>query len=240
MKSGIYKITNKATGKSYIGQSDDCERRIKEHKQKRNLTIDDWINFLGCDAFDFEIIEYCDQTELDSKEQYYIKKYNSQNNGYNIQAGGYNNCQGESNGRAKITADEIVQIRTAYKNHCSPKKEYQKYADKITLSQFQGIWQGRSWVTIMPEVYTEENKQYYKNGLQGKTLAFTPEEVLKYRKEYVNHTLTEVYKKMCEDKGENYIKERTFSKIIMGDVKNSSPYKDVPIYKKREKIWIKN
>ena len=28
---GIYKITNKDTGKSYVGQSNDIERRFKEH-----------------------------------------------------------------------------------------------------------------------------------------------------------------------------------------------------------------
>lgn len=28
---GIYKITNKKTGKSYIGQSNDITRRFKEH-----------------------------------------------------------------------------------------------------------------------------------------------------------------------------------------------------------------
>lgn len=28
---GIYKITNKINGKMYIGQSNDIERRFKEH-----------------------------------------------------------------------------------------------------------------------------------------------------------------------------------------------------------------
>ena len=32
---GIYKITNKNTGKSYIGQSNDIERRFKEHQIAR-------------------------------------------------------------------------------------------------------------------------------------------------------------------------------------------------------------
>lgn len=33
---GIYKITNKLNGKCYIGQTDDLERRIAEHKQKKD------------------------------------------------------------------------------------------------------------------------------------------------------------------------------------------------------------
>lgn len=32
---GIYKITNKNNGKVYIGQSNNVERRIAEHKRKR-------------------------------------------------------------------------------------------------------------------------------------------------------------------------------------------------------------
>ena len=34
---GIYKITNKISGKTYIGQSNNIERRFKEHKYKDAL-----------------------------------------------------------------------------------------------------------------------------------------------------------------------------------------------------------
>lgn len=33
---GIYKITNKIDGKVYIGQSDNLERRLSEHKHVSN------------------------------------------------------------------------------------------------------------------------------------------------------------------------------------------------------------
>ena len=72
---GIYKITNKNNGKVYIGQSDNCERRISEHQQVRYIPIDMWINMLGKDNFDFEIIEECPIDELDKKEQEYIDLY---------------------------------------------------------------------------------------------------------------------------------------------------------------------
>ena len=73
---GIYKITNKQNGMCYIGQTDDLERRISEHKQKRIVTIDDYINVLGVENFDFEILEECSSDELDEKEKFYIKKFN--------------------------------------------------------------------------------------------------------------------------------------------------------------------
>lgn len=165
MITGIYKITNKETGQSYIGQSQNCERRIAEHKKKRNLTIDDYINFLGVDAFTYEIIEECSIEQLDEKEKEYIKKYNSIEEGYNHQEGGFNNSIGEGNGRAKLTESDVVEIRTAYNQHKSPKDVYKKYENKISYSSFQSVWQGQSWSHIMPEVFTPENKKYYTSGI---------------------------------------------------------------------------
>ena len=235
---GIYKITNKQTGKTYIGQSDNCLRRISEHKQKRRLTIDDWINFLGVDAFSFEIIEECSSENIDEREQYYIQKYDSINNGYNFQIGGNNNSLGEGNGSARLTEADVIEIRKAYNKHLSPKEEYAKYKDKITYSQFQSVWQGRSWASIMPEVFTEENKQFYRSGIAKATASLTLEEVLKYRQFYVNHTMPETYSLMCQEKGSNFLKENTFKKIIVGDVRDSSIYKEIPVYKKKLKKWI--
>ncbi len=100
---GIYKITNKNNGKVYIGQSNNVERRLSEHKQKRTQTIDNIINVLGVENFDFEIVEECNQDDLDKKEKEYIEKYDSVSNGYNIQKGGVNNSIGEGNGRARVS-----------------------------------------------------------------------------------------------------------------------------------------
>lgn len=89
---GIYKITNKINGKVYIGQSIDIERRWETHR-KRN-SIDD--SFLyrairkhGLENFKFEIIEECLQIELNDKEKFWIRHYNSWGKaGYNLTQGG--------------------------------------------------------------------------------------------------------------------------------------------------------
>lgn len=237
---GIYKITNKNNGKIYIGQSNNVEKRISEHKQKRTMTIDEYINVLGVENFDFEILEECNKEELDKKEQEYIKYFNSQEEGYNIQKGGFNNSQGEGNGRALLTEQDVIFIREAYNNHVQPSKFFEEYfSKKITKNQFQAVWQGRSWAHIMPEVFTEENKQYYISE-QNKTKALlTKEEVLYYRQYYVNHTMKEVYNKFLQDKGE-ILKEKTFKSIITGDVRENSIYKEVPIYKKKKRVWELN
>lgn len=237
MTSGIYKITNKHTGQVYIGQSDNCERRLNEHQQKRQVPIDMWINMLGKDSFIYEVLEYCPLQELDIKEQEYIEKYDSINNGYNIQSGGYNNSIGNGNGRSKLTEQDVIIIRNAYNNHKAQKETYKQFKEKITFSQFQAIWQGKSWKHIMPEVFTKENKDFYTHQRQKENISLTKEEVLFYRKYYVNHTAKETYNKFCEDKGKEYLKQRTFERILIGDVRPESVYLDVPIYKKSLKKW---
>ena len=234
---GIYKITNKNNGKVYIGQSNNCERRILEHQQERSIPIDIWINIIGKENFDYEILEECSLEELDEKEKYYIGFYDSIKEGYNIQEGGFNNSIGEGNGRARLTIEDVKEIRLAYKNHSSPKEVYEKYKNKISYSHFQGVWQGRSWSNIMPEVYTEENKKYYISGINKTTALLTKEEVLQYRHFYIKHTIEEVCDKVLKDKGEDFLKRTTIKKIITGDVRDNSIYKEIPIYSKKRKQW---
>lgn len=90
---GIYKITNNKNRKIYVGQSIDINDRWKQHKYKAfnskekgyNSAIHLAFRKYGIENFSFEVIEKCQQDELDEKEQYWIKKLNSLSpNGYNI------------------------------------------------------------------------------------------------------------------------------------------------------------
>lgn len=107
---GIYKITNLKNGKVYIGQSRQTEKRFQQHKTKAKfLEKDRWYNqlyidmySLGVENFSFEIIEECTIEELNEKEEYWIKYYNSQEDGYNITSGG--DCTG------KLSSDDVESI----------------------------------------------------------------------------------------------------------------------------------
>lgn len=92
MSIGIYKITNKINGKIYIGQSVHIERRFSEHKVSSHnpkSLIHKALNEYGIENFDFSIIDECEENQLDEKEIFYIKYYNSlAPNGYNVQFGG--------------------------------------------------------------------------------------------------------------------------------------------------------
>ena len=94
MTVGIYIIKNIVNNKCYIGQSQNIETRIREHKyllrnnKYGNLKIQNAWNKYGEDNFVFEVIEECSIDELDEKEIFYIQEYDSHVNGYNNTDGG--------------------------------------------------------------------------------------------------------------------------------------------------------
>lgn len=92
---GIYIIKNSNDGKVYIGQSVDVEYRICNHfsclKHKRHDNEHMQRAFNKCpEAFSWELLCTCDESELDEKEIMYIQQYNSTNPdvGYNKSYGG--------------------------------------------------------------------------------------------------------------------------------------------------------
>lgn len=88
---GIYKITNILNNKCYIGQSINIERRWEEHLYRNThcTFLRYAIAKYGKDAFTFEVLEECSQNQLNEREQYWIKYYNSYGeNGYNLTMGG--------------------------------------------------------------------------------------------------------------------------------------------------------
>jgi group I intron endonuclease len=97
MKGIVYIIRNNINCKVYIGQTvQSLQKRINNYKQElktRNYGIYAAMNKHGFEKFEFTIIEECFITELDSREQFWITKHESQNQklGYNIQAGGNKN-----------------------------------------------------------------------------------------------------------------------------------------------------
>ena len=229
---GIYKITNKNTGKIYIGQSNDIERRFSEHCYKDVLAIDKAIQKYGKDAFSFEVVEECSLKTLDEREKYWIAYYNTYKGfGYNCNEGGGDN-RGENNGRTNLTNEDVAYIRECYDAHMRRKDVYDLFKDKITFSGFASIWDGSTWKDIKMEVYTPENKEYYMkhatDGGASEQAAFTNEEVLEIRRRYVNESAKSIYQDYQDRCG-----FQTLQQILWGRT-----YKNLPVYKKKQKIWI--
>ena len=103
----IYKVTNSLNNKVYIGQTiESLEIRRNKHyykarlyKEKANCS-NHFLNALNKypkEFFVWEIIDHAEnQKKLDELEIYYIKKYNSIEEGYNIREGGLGRKGGDA------------------------------------------------------------------------------------------------------------------------------------------------
>lgn len=104
---GIYKITS-PSGKIYVGQSKDIDKRIKYYsiascKGQRKLYAS--IIKYGWDAHILEVLQVCDESLLNELEEYYIKTLDSFDtpNGMNLSSGGLVKKQSEES-RLRLSA----------------------------------------------------------------------------------------------------------------------------------------
>lgn len=128
MACGIYKITNKKNGNSYIGQaidiktrwSKECSRAFSPNSKEYEKTLSRAFRKYGIDNFTFEIIEECDKLALDDREKYYIQLYDTYFNGYNETTGGN---EGTSNACKKISKDQLLEIYDLLLNSSMSQRE---------------------------------------------------------------------------------------------------------------------
>ena len=164
---GIYKITNKINNKIYIGQSSYVEKRWERHRtgpfnpnnNQYHTPFYRAIRKYGLDNFNFEVIEECSQSELNDKEIYWIKYYDTTNpeKGYNLTEGGYNGHF------SKLDYNSLKEIKELIKNSDMFLKDIaQKY--NISLITIKDINQGHSWYDeneIYPLRQTKVKKKHY-------------------------------------------------------------------------------
>lgn len=140
MKGIIYKYTS-PSGKVYIGQTLDAERRRKEFLDKNIVyagsRIENARRKYSPESFEYEILESKEYAtinealnDLNSLESYYIGKYNSYKNGYNMTYGG-------EGVRGIVFSDDTKEkirntLRKHYKTHPNPFKG-KKHSEETKL-----------------------------------------------------------------------------------------------------------
>lgn len=96
-ESGIYKCTCLSNGRCYVGQARSLLKRKQHHlytlrnNKHRNIHMQRAWNKYGEDDFIWEIIECCPEDMLNEREIYWIEKYDTFRDGFNMTSGGDKN-----------------------------------------------------------------------------------------------------------------------------------------------------
>jgi group I intron endonuclease len=137
----IYKVENLINGKLYIGKTSlSLDIRKSQHlkdasKNISKTTFHKAIRKYGKENFKFSIIRFCfSNEELNEKERYYIKKYNTMvPNGYNLTPGGDGVPKGTpSPNKGKHASEEQKEKQRIA---MTGKKQSKETCEKISLAQ---------------------------------------------------------------------------------------------------------
>lgn len=157
----IYCITNKLNGKQYVGKH--SSRRLQNGYYGSGIAVNKAIKKYGKHNFDKEILCLCEnETEMNEKEIFYISKYDTYKNGYNMTIGGEGVCgcipsnetrnkmsisikksYKENPERAKAISDR-AKLRVGNKNAFFGKKLSIEHIDKLRKTRIAAISGGKN------------------------------------------------------------------------------------------------
>lgn len=217
----VYLITNLINDKKYVGITNDYKKRWVNHKCNNDpsMAIAKAIKKYGVENFKFEVIESnVPLEEIDEKEIYYIKFYNSHTSGgkgYNISKGGRyniaNNVQaGVDNGMSLLSEEQVKYIKA---NRNIPEMVlYEEFTDIISYESFKKVYLDKTYKNIKPtsEIYPF-NLEFSSQFNSGK---LTYSEVVELRKQYANKVF---WKKAYTDYYKSLYDEMTFWNIYTGN-----------------------
>lgn len=224
MIKSIYKITNIINNKVYIGQSNNPQKRWKEHirlgKNNKNSKLYSAINKYGVNNFIFEIIEE-NIKNYNEREKYWIKYYNSIKNGYNICIGGEEPPihYGEDSILSKYSNDIILKIQKDLINNIS----FQEISNKYNISC--------EYLSFINRGISRKNSEF-NYPLQRKNNTIKTKQIIGMAENLLNYT-TFSELTICNFLN---IKRKTLDKINKGIHKYSNKKISFPIRKENYSI----
>lgn len=237
MMIGIYMFENKINKKKYIGQSRSIETRKKAHYNcSLNPSYNGYntkfyraIRKYGFSNFDFFVIEECLPEELNTKEQFYIEKYDSFKNGYNSSIGGevVANGYGEDHSQAILSEIDVMSIKMELLSFSKTQHEIASEFG-IVESEISMINNGHRWGFLGDFSYPIRKQGGMRVGEKNPASILSDEQVLSIRKRYEKETGRAIYKDY-----EQLLSYPAFERALTGRT-----YKHIPIFRKKTKEWI--
>lgn len=168
----------------------------------------------GLDNFEISILELCEEKELDEKEKMYIEQFDSFQNGYNSTEGGQSwgsnvhseeaelkraktreenkSLQGENHPRAKLTNQQVWDIRQRYIDGEDIHSIYLDFQHLYKNERtFKNIVLGETYVSV-GNIPTKAQKRYTNAKL-------TADQVREIRKRYAEEDIS--YEKLGKEYG---------------------------------------
>lgn len=162
--TGIYKWTNKETGNVYIGQAKDLKQRmrcfLRFNSRYAGCKIDEERQkYPSLMYWDYVVLEFCEESQLDSLEKKYINEYP---NSLNIRL--LQKPEKEKKNRTKIRKDRR-QNKTPELNFQSLYKIYKKRLDYV-LNEENGCFGRESLKQLIDIIHNDANEiEYNLSGL---------------------------------------------------------------------------
>lgn len=153
--SGVYIIQNKTNGKVYIGASVNVRDRLWMHKMHlkkgshHNIHLQSAFYKYGKDAFDFDLLETCDESLIFSQENYWCNVLNSHDRRY-----GYNIDPTNPTGKSNVS--EETKLRMSQNASKRPVRVHTIYGD--FYKDFSDMYKcAQEFETVSPNVHRKMN-----------------------------------------------------------------------------------
>ena len=222
MEKWIYKITNNINGKVYIGQSKNPQNRFKQHiNDKKDSAIHNAIKKYGEDNFSFEIIEGPIEN-YNEREKYWIKLYNSYEEGYNMTPGGEEPpiTNGEKSCLSKFSDELILSLQLDLIN---TNINYSELSEKYNIDV--------SYITKINRGETRNNPQFVYPLSKSDNIAKSKDFLMNITNELLYTT------KSIEQLAKDFqVDSLTIYRINLGKQKNCPKDIEYPIRNKGERI----
>lgn len=161
----VYRLTCVANGMSYIGQTNNLWRRLREHSndlrkgEHSNKSLQkDYDNF-GAEQFVFSIESKCEECEsLDIAEREFIEKYREDGKCYNVFSGGLTGYSANSEFRDKMSKahkGRKVSEKTRELKRQAAKRQWQnkEYRERM-IESAKHQWEDDEYRNMMIAMHT--------------------------------------------------------------------------------------